>query len=181
MTFTTVDSRHMMPVIMATGVEQVWRGQPTVIFRVPFSEWFTFVKDNKDLLQERSPFDHKKYIDNPNININWFKVFMWDIVHSQLNELSLSSNRGRDATIILPVFESGQASYTFNEVIDYCNNLDEDSLQDTLDNVWLFRPCPNPFSMEGLSEHNENIYCYLLGLQHLTMCKDLKSFSVDWR
>ncbi len=181
MTFVDVDSSHMMPIIMATGVEQVWRGQPTVILKVPFGEWFSFVNDNCDLLQERSPFDHKKFIDNPGITINWFKIFMWDIVHSQLNELSISSNKGRDATIILPIFENGQLSFTFEEVIECYASLTEEEYIDVDENILAFRPCVPPFNSEGLSEHNCQVYCYLLGLQHLTTKKGLKNFSVNWR
>lgn len=177
----SISSKNIMSVIMGTGVNQTWRGQPNLVINVPFDEWFTFVKDNSDLLASRSPFNCKEIISN-NKSVNWYKVFLWDIIHAQYNEICVSANLGNNATIIIPSYD-GDNSVHLLDCVSACNNLSPEDFEKARRMILAQKPEPPGFYCNSISTWNHNLFRYCIYLQHLAFTKkgDEVKIKVDWR
>lgn len=182
---------NLASVLMGKNIQFPWRGQNNVIIIVPYTEWLCFIQKYKTLLQYRKPLDYEKMLSS-NDEAMSIRYFMYDISWALYSELACSSNVGKNATLILPRFDSGKivsigdivsavCSMSYDEIQHYHNNLKAVTrnyygLTDDIDMQYGIVDVPS------LSEWNALIYKICIYLQSRSSNKvATEKLNIDWR
>lgn len=178
----SVNADNLMSVIMGTGVSMTWRGQKGLVIRVPFAEWYSFVEKNCDLLVNRSPFNCKEMLQSGK-KYNWYKIFLWDVIRAQYNELCISSNTGKDCTVIIPDCGDGSTAMNLVDCVTSYNSLSNDEVKEALSMIRALKPSAPMLVSPTLSAWNNNLFSYCIYLQHFALNSKgtATKVKIDWR
>lgn len=191
MEIVNASRNNLASVLMGKNIQFPWRGQNNVVISVPYTEWLCFVQKYKTLLQYRKPLNYEKMLQSDNEGLR-IRYFMYDVSWALYSELACSSNVGKNATLILPHFDSGKVvsigdvvstvySMSEDEIAHYHNNLKAVTrnyygLNDEVDMQYGL------VSLPSLSEWNTLIYKICIYLQSRSSNKvATEKINIDWR
>lgn len=191
MEIVNASRNNLASVLMGKNIQFPWRGQNNVVINVPYTEWLCFVQKYKTLLQYRKPLNYEKMLQSDDEGLR-IRYFMYDVSWALYSELACSSNVGKNATLILPHFDSGKVvsigdvvstvySMSEDEIAHYHNNLKAVTrnyygLNDEVDMQYGLVNLPS------LSEWNTLIYKICIYLQSRSSNKvATEKINIDWR
>lgn len=191
MEIVNAKSDNLASVLMGKNIQFPWRGQRNVIISVPYVEWLKFIKKYKSMLQYRKPLDYQRMLSSEDEGIR-IRYFMYDISWALYSELALSSNIGKDATLILPHFDGGKNIGIVEAVRTVYSMTDEEvqqrhnSLKAVTRNYYGL--CGDTDLQYGLvdtlilSEWNTLVFNIVIYLQSRSSKKiDTEKLNIDWR
>lgn len=101
------NKNNLASIIMGKNIAFPWRSQRDILISVSFDEWYSFIENYYELIKHRSPLDYSKVL-NPDAPYDRKIRFFWfEMSWALYSELAISSNVGKDATLILPCFVDG--------------------------------------------------------------------------
>ena len=168
-----VDETQLASILFAKNIMLPWRSQKDLIIYVPFSAWKKFVKNFKNIPIQRNPVNYNLLcrVEKPNV---WVVNFLQDIAISMYNEVSVSANHDKDATIILPYFEDGDNRF-IGDVIKDCNSLTAGELVKAC--TILTQSSPKIRQVFRPTSHNQIVLNLAYYIAH-TSITDIQKFNI---
>lgn len=179
MHYLTSESSNLASIIMAKGVWVPWRGQPDLVLRIPFDEWLTFIKQNRDVLSYRSPLRYDLILDQ-NDSERVDKFYMIDCSWSLYNEVMVCANYGYNATVVIPSVLSSD-SIDIKAAIDKARNLSKDEFELYYGRLSRLKPKCREIPMSVMSKWNVDILMLSVYIQYLAYQKPVRKINFEWR
>lgn len=99
---------NLASVIMGKTIQHPWRGQPDIVIAIPYSEWLSFIKKYVDVISNRNPLNYRRMLATDDEAV-MIRYFYYEVSWALYSEIALSSNVRKDATLIVPYFDSGES------------------------------------------------------------------------
>lgn len=164
------DADHLLTIFAGEDISLPWRYQPYFRIRIPFDEYVKFVRLMLDTQIRPFVFDEQVYrrqLKNyeKGETMGMLKLYYVDVSQAILNEFNISVRRRADATIISTLFPECENVFELSNINEMFKNIDATVVQQVYAQVHSELKCR--FTM--LSQHNENMLKYAIGLRALAM------------
>lgn len=174
-----IDANHMMSVICGVKVDQPWRSQRGVELIVPYSEWLDFMKTYGAMLKERSPY--AQYYGNDDCSEEQIlRSYMYHVASSLYNEIMISANNEKEATLIVPYSEEWQVIEQ-NDLVGLLDSVTQDDLYTAQEIFAEANPCTYHLYHGYLSSWNLSLLKLSTAILRNALSDEPILFSVNWR
>lgn len=174
-----VDSSNLASIIMGKNIWLPWRGQRNTMIQIPFDEWLTFISENRGLLSNRSPLDYSRILDE-DVPDRKKKFFLIECSWAQFNEVMVSSSRGQDACVIVPICDDSlhvEVAEAINEVKKFTS----ENFSMYYGRLTRMRPRVAEIPIQAMSSWNVDVLMLSVYLQYMAYQNPIKLITVDWR
>lgn len=179
MRYLASESSNLASIIMGKGVWLPWRGQPDLILQVPFNEWLTFIKENRRLLEYRSPLRYDKILDE-DVPERVKKFFLIDCSWALYNEVMTCANQGYNSTVVVPICDSPE-SISIREAINIAKGLSSKDFELYYGRVSRLKPRCREIPMTAMSAWNVNNLMLSIYIQYLAYQTPIRTIKFEWR
>lgn len=168
---------NLMSVVFGKDVWLPWRGQSCLSLYIPYSEWLLFRNEYKHILKDRQLPDYVSLNSGTSPEELQFRDYMFDVGWALYNEVMLSANKYKDATLILPMFEGVSESLTVIECANIASYFDEGEFNKYYNNFVNMIPNSTYVEWVDMSEWNQNLLYLSIYLQSFAY-GDIKKINV---
>lgn len=157
---------NLMSLMYGIDIDLPWRSQSNVSINIPFDEWLMFVSSNAETLSGHGLFEYEQVLKDKSIDLT--KIYYTDIAHIQLNELAISANKYKDATHIVPSFQTSDSVVKYRDAVQAIKEMDSQRISKAEQDLKKYLPeIRTQIVKERLSDFNKDVYAYCLYIQNL--------------
>lgn len=179
MRYLTSESSNLASIIMGKGVWLPWRGQPDLVLQIPFKEWFTFIKENRQLLMFRSPLKYEKILDE-DVPERVLKFYLIDCSWALYNEVMVCANQGYNSTVVVPECDDPE-KVSIREAIDIAKKFPLQEFETYYGRLSRLKPLCREIPLEAMSNWNVDILMLSVYIQYLAYQEPVRIINFEWR
>lgn len=170
---------NILSLLVGRNIMLPWRCQSDLNIVVPFEEYQSFIKqmtEHEVCYLPGSIEVYRKALQKGN-EVLLHRLYLRDLSASVYNEVGLSSNYGKDATLISTGYEEECSQMTLPEMLNKLNEFDSGSVQQAVSK--LTSQCFDcRLTVSRLSNWNLALYYYSVYLRVLTTANPNKEVLI---